>query len=299
MPRPLSPHPTPPVGLAALRSAAPPALHSAAPAALHSAAAAALHSAALAALGSAAPAALHSAAAADLLFAAAAALRSAAPAAFRSAAAAALPSAAVAAALRSAAAAALPSAAVAVCHTTATLPSCYCHIHRPNTLGHRPTISHQHRRPITVCQVSLVDDGPFVAAIATSIALSAAPLVLPSLPFLSQKTKGSDDDDAAAAAAAALLAAGCWVLAWIDSRDVKYILFAAVYAAPYARGGLTLAVDGNWLPLFSIAACALHVQVDNVAVERRKLASKIKCAKKKGSLHGNSKDKGSNAKQSK
>ncbi|CAI5474211.1 unnamed protein product [Closterium sp. Yama58-4] len=123
MPRPLSPHPTPPVGLAALRSAAPPALHSAAPAALHSAAAAALHSAALAALGSAAPAALHSAAAADLLFAAAAALRSAAPAAFRSAAAAALPSAAVAAALRSAAAAALrsaaaaalPSAAVAVC----------------------------------------------------------------------------------------------------------------------------------------------------------------------------------------
>ncbi|CAI5536705.1 unnamed protein product [Closterium sp. Naga37s-1] len=175
-------------------------------------------------------------------------------------------------------------------------------------------ISHQPRRPITVCQVSLVDDGPFVAAIATSIALSAAPLVLPSLPLLSRKAKGPDgagDDDAASAAAAALLAAGvgvgdgkgeaegeeaegamslgelragvmtvCWVLAWIDSRDVKYILFAAVYAAPYARGGLTLAMDGNWLPLFSIAACALHVQVDNVAVERRKLASKIKCAKR-------------------
>ncbi|CAI7825787.1 unnamed protein product [Closterium sp. NIES-54] len=99
-------------------------------------------------------------------------------------------------------------------HSTATLPSRYCHIHRPNTLGLRPMISHQPRRPITVCQVSLVDDGPFVAAIATSIALSAAPLVLPSLPLLSRKAKGPDgagDDDAASAAAAALLAAGVGV----------------------------------------------------------------------------------------
>ncbi|GJP35775.1 hypothetical protein CLOM_g20302 [Closterium sp. NIES-68] len=217
-----------------------------------------------------------------------------------------------------------------------TLPPFYCHIHRPITSGLRPPpLSHQpRRRPIAVCQVSLVDDGPFVAAIATSIALSAAPLVLPSLPLLSGRAGKEDDDDAAAAAAAALLAAGvgvgdgkggaegeeaeggmslgelragvmtvvslipffnwlCWVLAWIDSRDVKYILFAAVYAAPYARGGLTLAMDGHWLPLFSIAACALHVQVDNVAVERKKLASKIKCAKKKDSLPGSSKDKGS------
>lgn len=76
----------------------------------------------------------------------------------------------------------------------------------------------------------------------------------------------------------------CWVLAWVDSRDVKYLFFAAVYAAPYARGGLSLAVDGNWLPLFGIAACALHVQIDNVAVERRKVAVKLKHRKKRGQL---------------
>ncbi|EFJ04922.1 hypothetical protein SELMODRAFT_48523, partial [Selaginella moellendorffii] len=52
-----------------------------------------------------------------------------------------------------------------------------------------------------------------------------------------------------------------WVFAWLDTSKRRYLVFSIVYLAPYLKSGMSLSTDDSWLPLASVLACILHVQV--------------------------------------
>jgi hypothetical protein len=53
-----------------------------------------------------------------------------------------------------------------------------------------------------------------------------------------------------------------WVFAWLDTRKQRYLIYAIVYIAPYLRSGISLSPEESWLPIASVLACILHVQLD-------------------------------------
>jgi hypothetical protein len=52
-----------------------------------------------------------------------------------------------------------------------------------------------------------------------------------------------------------------WVFAWLDTSKQRYLVYAIVYLAPYLRTGLSISPEDSWLPLASVLACIIHVQV--------------------------------------
>ncbi|EFJ20053.1 hypothetical protein SELMODRAFT_109971, partial [Selaginella moellendorffii] len=56
-----------------------------------------------------------------------------------------------------------------------------------------------------------------------------------------------------------------WVFAWLDTSKRKYLIFSIVYLAPYLKSGMSLSTDDSWLPLASVLACILHVQVSRLS----------------------------------
>ncbi|KAL2629660.1 hypothetical protein R1flu_014346 [Riccia fluitans] len=52
-----------------------------------------------------------------------------------------------------------------------------------------------------------------------------------------------------------------WIFAWLDSGKQRYLAFAIVYLAPYLKTGLSLNPEDSWLPLASVLACIVHVQL--------------------------------------
>ncbi|XP_002979096.2 uncharacterized protein LOC9659601 [Selaginella moellendorffii] len=61
-----------------------------------------------------------------------------------------------------------------------------------------------------------------------------------------------------------------WVFAWLDTSKRKYLIFSIVYLAPYLKSGMSLSTDDSWLPLASVLACILHVQLE-IAVNNQSL----------------------------
>lgn len=53
-----------------------------------------------------------------------------------------------------------------------------------------------------------------------------------------------------------------WVFAWLDTNEQRYLFYAIVYLAPYVRNGFSLSPDDSWLPIASLLACIVHVQLD-------------------------------------
>lgn len=128
------------------------------------------------------------------------------------------------------------------------------------------TQSVQHRGT-GICRAGLEDDAPFALAIAASV---LSTLVLPPD---SPSEKGSESlsplggDDVRYAAMGIISFIPlfnwlAWVFAWLDTRKQRYLIYAIVYIAPYLRSGLSLSPEESWLPIASVLACILHVQLD-------------------------------------
>lgn len=123
---------------------------------------------------------------------------------------------------------------------------------------------------------SLLEDAPFAASILASIAITCAPI----LPFVQRSTVPRKESDSYTDGEFSLTDVRygvmtlisfipifnwmTWIFAWLDSKDGKYLAFAAVYAAPYLKSGLSVSPEESWLPLASFLACIFHVQADNV-----------------------------------
>eukprot|EP00246_Nothoceros_aenigmaticus_P015363 TRINITY_DN632_c0_g1_i3.p1 TRINITY_DN632_c0_g1~~TRINITY_DN632_c0_g1_i3.p1 ORF type:complete len:218 (+),score=32.17 TRINITY_DN632_c0_g1_i3:151-804(+) len=112
------------------------------------------------------------------------------------------------------------------------------------------------------------DDIPFAIAVGVCVASS---LVLP--PGGSENAAGYDKDGFGGADDIRSAAMGiisfipffnwlAWVFAWLDTRRTRYLVYAIVYAAPYLKNDFSLSPDESWLPLASLAACIVHVQLD-------------------------------------
>ncbi|GBG78188.1 hypothetical protein CBR_g26222 [Chara braunii] len=136
---------------------------------------------------------------------------------------------------------------------------------------------------------SLETDAPFAIAIGACLASSAWPLLLPVGPAGKGREgrrrigmwkdeeeeeeeerggglTGSDDLRFGVMGIISLVPVFnwlAWVFAWMDTNEKRYLVYSAVYLAPYIRTGLSLSLDDSWLPLASVLACALHVQVEN------------------------------------
>eukprot|EP00252_Welwitschia_mirabilis_P000219 TRINITY_DN10206_c0_g1_i1.p1 TRINITY_DN10206_c0_g1~~TRINITY_DN10206_c0_g1_i1.p1 ORF type:complete len:218 (-),score=37.74 TRINITY_DN10206_c0_g1_i1:335-892(-) len=53
-----------------------------------------------------------------------------------------------------------------------------------------------------------------------------------------------------------------WVFAWLDTGRQRYLVYALVYLAPYINSELSLSPEDSWLPIASILACILHIQLE-------------------------------------
>lgn len=117
-------------------------------------------------------------------------------------------------------------------------------------------------------RAGLEDDAPFAVAIAASV---LSTLVLPADVSsedgneTSVSPLGGDDVRYAAMGIISFIPLFnwlVWVFAWLDTRKQRYLIYAIVYIAPYLRSGLSLSPEDSWLPIASVLACILHVQLD-------------------------------------
>ncbi|CAN6240643.1 unnamed protein product [Urochloa humidicola] len=126
------------------------------------------------------------------------------------------------------------------------------------------------RRAAVACRADLQQDAPFAAAIGSCVLAS---LVLP--PPKPRGEEGEDVEDGGefGATDTRMAVMGIisflpyfnwlsWIFAWLDSGRRRYLVYAAVYLAPYLRANLSLSPDESWLPIASIFVCILHIQLE-------------------------------------
>uniref|UniRef100_A0ACD5V288 Uncharacterized protein n=1 Tax=Avena sativa TaxID=4498 RepID=A0ACD5V288_AVESA len=134
---------------------------------------------------------------------------------------------------------------------------------RANPLRPRP------RRRSLACRAELPQDAPFVAAIGACVLAS---LALPT-PRVRGEAEEEEEDGEFGATDTRMGVMGIisflpyfnwlsWVFAYLDGGSKLYLVYAAVYLAPYLRTNLSLSPDESWLPIASIFICILHVQLE-------------------------------------
>ncbi|GJN26613.1 hypothetical protein PR202_gb14557 [Eleusine coracana subsp. coracana] len=156
-----------------------------------------------------------------------------------------------------------------------------------------------------VCRADLQQDAPFVAAIGAC--------VLASLAFPPRRPRGDDEDEEGefGATDTRMGVMGIisllpyfnwlsWIFAWLDSGKRRYLVYAAVYLAPYLRTNLSLSPEESWLPIASIFICILHIQLEaairNGDIESFQFVERAwnllfpSAAKEKDAYHGNKRD---------
>ncbi|KAL5214811.1 hypothetical protein ABZP36_003963 [Zizania latifolia] len=128
------------------------------------------------------------------------------------------------------------------------------------------------RRRALSCRADLQHDAPYAAAIGACVLAS---LVLPT----SRGRGGAageeeeEEDGEFGATDTRLGVMGIisflpyfnwlsWIFAWLDSGKRRYLFYAAAYLAPYLRTNLSLSPEESWLPIASIFACILHIQLE-------------------------------------
>ncbi|TVU16011.1 hypothetical protein EJB05_39557, partial [Eragrostis curvula] len=172
----------------------------------------------------------------------------------------------------------------------------------PNPLRPRP------RRRALVCRADLQPDAPFAAAIGACVLASLA------LPPPRPRGDAEEEDDEGGVFGGTdtrMAVMGIisflpyfnwlsWIFAWLDSGKRRYLVYAAVYLAPYLRTNLSLSPDESWLPIASIFICILHIQLEAAAssgdiesfkfVERARNLFFPSAAKEKDAHHGNKRD---------
>ncbi|CAN6249894.1 unnamed protein product, partial [Urochloa humidicola] len=126
------------------------------------------------------------------------------------------------------------------------------------------------RRAALACRADLQQDAPFAAAIGACVLAS---LVLPP-----PRPRGEEDEELEEGGVfgttdTRMAVMGIisflpyfnwlsWIFAWLDSGRRRYLVYAAVYLAPYLRANLSLSPDESWLPIASIFICILHIQLE-------------------------------------
>ncbi|XP_052151154.1 uncharacterized protein LOC127769599 [Oryza glaberrima] len=123
------------------------------------------------------------------------------------------------------------------------------------------------RRRALACRADLHKDAPFAAAIGACVLAS---LVLPT----SRGRRDDDEEEGEFGATDTRMGVMgiisllpyfnwlSWIFAWLDSGKRRYLFYAAAYLAPYLRTNLSLSPEESWLPIASIFACILHVQLE-------------------------------------
>ncbi|KAF0894509.1 hypothetical protein E2562_039435 [Oryza meyeriana var. granulata] len=122
------------------------------------------------------------------------------------------------------------------------------------------------RRRALACRADLQHDAPFAAAIGACVLAS---LVLPT-----SRGRGEEEEGEFGATDTRMGVMGMisflpyfnwlsWVFAWLDTGKRRYLFYAAAYLAPYLRTNLSLSPEESWLPIASIFACILHVQLES------------------------------------
>ncbi|XP_051219285.1 uncharacterized protein [Lolium perenne] len=125
------------------------------------------------------------------------------------------------------------------------------------------------RRRTLACRAELQQDAPFVAAMGACVLAS---LALPP-PSVRGEAAEEEDDGEFGATDTRMGVMGIisflpyfnwlsWVFAYLDGGSKLYLVYAAVYLAPYLRTNLSLSPDESWLPIASIFICILHVQLE-------------------------------------
>ncbi|KAF2935553.1 uncharacterized protein [Oryza sativa Japonica Group] len=123
------------------------------------------------------------------------------------------------------------------------------------------------QRRALACRADLQQDAPFAAAIGACLLAS---LVLPT----SRGRRDDDEEEGEFGATDTRMGVMgiisllpyfnwlSWIFAWLDSGKRRYLFYAAAYLAPYLRTNLSLSPEESWLPIASIFACILHVQLE-------------------------------------
>ncbi|CAD6262551.1 unnamed protein product [Miscanthus lutarioriparius] len=172
--------------------------------------------------------------------------------------------------------------------------------------GANPLLPWRRRRALA-CRADLQQDAPFAAAIGACVLAS---LVLPpprprgeageELEEEGEFGFGATDTRMAVMGIISFLPYFnwlSWIFAWLDSGRRRYLVYAAVYLAPYLRTNLSLSPDESWLPIASIFICILHIQLEagirNGDIESFKFIERAwklispPAAKEKDDHHGN------------
>ncbi|CAL5015225.1 unnamed protein product [Urochloa decumbens] len=124
------------------------------------------------------------------------------------------------------------------------------------------------RRRALACRADLQQDAPFAAAIGACVLAS---LVLPPPRPRGEEGEEVEEGGEFGATDTRMAVMGIisflpyfnwlsWIFAWLDSGRRRYLVYAAVYLAPYLRANLSLSPDESWLPIASIFICILHIQ---------------------------------------
>lgn len=173
--------------------------------------------------------------------------------------------------------------------------------------GANPLLTRRRRRAL-VCRADLQQDAPFAAAIGACVLAS---LVLPPPRSRGEAGDEVEDEGEFGATDTRMAVMGIisflpyfnwlsWIFAWLDSGRRRYLVYAAVYLAPYLRTNLSLSPDESWLPVASIFICILHIQLEasirSGDIESFKFIQRAwnlvfpRAAKEKDAHHGNKRD---------
>ncbi|KAL6843666.1 hypothetical protein ACP4OV_026237 [Aristida adscensionis] len=166
------------------------------------------------------------------------------------------------------------------------------------------------RRRALACRADLQQDAPFAAAIGACVLAS---LALPPPRVRGDAAEEEEEEEEGLFGATDTMVAVMgiisflpyfnwlsWIFAWLDSGRRRYLVYAAVYLAPYLRTNLSLSPEESWLPIASIFICILHIQLEasirsgdiesfNLLESARKLIFPS-AVKEKDVHHGNRRD---------
>lgn len=164
------------------------------------------------------------------------------------------------------------------------------------------------RRRALACRADLQQDAPFAAAIGACVLAS---LSLPPPRPRGEEGEEEEEEEVFGATDTRMAVMGIisflpyfnwlsWIFAWLDSGRRRYLVYAAVYLAPYLRTNFILSPDESWLPIASIFICILHIQLEAGIrsgdiksfefVERAWNLIFPSAAKEKDGHHGNKRD---------
>ncbi|KAH7430134.1 hypothetical protein KP509_09G085200 [Ceratopteris richardii] len=110
-----------------------------------------------------------------------------------------------------------------------------------------------------ICRSDLLDNAPFLIAIAASIIIS---LVAEGNEGEHGTEKQVRNDFATLISVIPLFNWLAWLYLFLDTRDVRHLMFASVYIAPYIKTGFSLSPGETFLLTLGYVTCVYHIQLE-------------------------------------